>query len=82
MGGDTSVPHDESEKYEGLPKTRVDLLKVVSQRTVSPDRKYIFCSTASSKWENQPSHRLSQSTLTTTNNLVRAFFSSPVQKIA
>jgi hypothetical protein len=37
-----SVPHDESENCESLPETRVDLLKVVSQRTMSPDRKYIF----------------------------------------
>jgi hypothetical protein len=40
--GTASIPHHESKTRERLPETRVDLLKVVSQRTMSPDRKYIF----------------------------------------
>jgi hypothetical protein len=40
--GAASVLHDESENCGSLAKTRVDLLKVVSQRSWSPDRKYIF----------------------------------------
>jgi hypothetical protein len=40
--GATAVPDDESKNYESLPETRVGLLKVVSQRSMSPDIKYIF----------------------------------------
>lgn len=57
--GVASVPQDESKTYESLPETRVDLLKVVSQRSVSPDRKYIFWLNGIVGRENQPFHGLS-----------------------